>query len=196
MPRAIDDLMQEHRLIEKVLDALERFALGIRAGDPGERRTAADFATFLREFADRCHHGKEEDRLFVRMTASGFPADRGPIAVMLSEHVEGREHVAGLVAIGAGSGPLSADERNSLADHALAYVPLLRSHILKEDHILYPMAVQSLPAEEMQRLAAEFDAFEAEVVGPARHAELRALAASLLQAFPPAPPRRGPAGAP
>jgi hemerythrin-like domain-containing protein len=187
MPRAIDDLMQEHRLIEGVLVALQNFALAARAGRPTERRRAADFATFFREFADRCHHGKEEDRLFQRMVAAGFPADRGPIAVMLGEHVQGREHVQALAALGASSEPLSTEERNSLVLHALAYVPLLRAHILKEDQVLYPMAQQALDAAQMDELAAEFDEFEAEVVGPARLAELEALAEALVQAFPSPP---------
>jgi hemerythrin-like domain-containing protein len=191
LARAIDELMQEHRVIEGVLGALETFAEGVRAGGAAERRTVADFAAFLRDFADRCHHGKEEDRLFVAMTARGFPADRGPIAVMLAEHGEGREHVQALAEIGAGSGALSDDERTALADHALAYVPLLRAYIMKEDHVLYPMALQALPAEEMERLAAEFAAFEAEVVGPGRHAALHALAQSLGAAYPPPAPPGG-----
>jgi hemerythrin-like domain-containing protein len=194
MPRAIDDLMHEHRLIEGVLVALQNFALAARAGRPTERRRAADFATFFREFADRCHHGKEEDRLFQRMVAAGFPADRGPIAVMLGEHVQGREHVQALAALGSSSEPLSTEERNSLVLHALAYVPLLRAHILKEDQVLYPMAQQALDPAQMDELAAEFDEFEAEVVGPARLAELEALAEALMQAFPSSP--GAPSGAP
>ncbi len=185
MPRAIDDLMQEHRLIEKVLGALETYAHAVRSGGPAERRAAAAFAEFFREFADRCHHGKEEDRLFARMTENGFPSEQGPIAVMLSEHEEGREHVGALAALGGGSGPLSDEERKTLSGHALAYVPLLRAHIMKEDQVLYPMAQQVLTPEQLDRLAEEFDAFEVEVMGPSRHAKLHALAESLIQAFPP-----------
>jgi hemerythrin-like domain-containing protein len=182
--------MQEHRLIEQVLDALENFAQVVRAGGAAERRSAAEFAEFFREFADKCHHGKEEDRLFVRMTERGFPADHGPIAVMLAEHVQGREHVGALAAIGSGSGPLSPAERATLALHALAFAPLLRAHIMKEDQVLYPMAVQALTAEDLDHLAGEFDAFESQVVGPGRHADLQALAQSLARAHPPAGPGR------
>jgi hemerythrin-like domain-containing protein len=48
---------------------------------------------FVRNFADRCHHAKEEENLFPRMEARGVPRDGGPIGVMLFEHEEGRAYV-------------------------------------------------------------------------------------------------------
>jgi hemerythrin-like domain-containing protein len=185
MHEAIEALMREHRLIEEVLGALETFADAVGQGEAGGRGTVADFGAFFKNFADRCHHGKEEDRLFATMVKHGFPGEFGPIAMMLAEHGEGRQHVAALVAMGEGSGPLSDEEKQSLIAHAEAYVPLLRAHILKEDNILYPMAQQSLPAEVMQGLAGEFERFEEEVMGQGTHQSFRALAESLVDAYPP-----------
>src|SRR3546814_12953879 len=54
------------------------------------------FMGFLREFADTCHHGKEEGLLFPAMIAAGLSADGGPISVMLSEHEQGRALVAAM----------------------------------------------------------------------------------------------------
>lgn len=187
MYKAIDDLMKEHRLIERVLGALETFAGEAgQKDDEAVRRTAADFASFFQNFADRCHHGKEEDRLFAAMVAKGFPREFGPIAVMLAEHTEGREHVGALAAIGSGRGPLTQEESESLLHHAGAYVPLLRAHIMKEDNILYPMAEQSLPPEVMADLAGQFDAFERDVMGEGAHDSFHALAQKLTAAYPPA----------
>ncbi len=50
-------------------------------------------AQFFREFADRCHHGKEEDMLFEVMIESDFNREAGPVAVMLYKHDVGREKV-------------------------------------------------------------------------------------------------------
>ncbi len=50
--------------------------------------SAADFIT---GFADGCHHRKEEGVLFKALQANGMPAGQGPIAVMLSEHEQGRK---------------------------------------------------------------------------------------------------------
>ena len=185
MDRAIETLMNEHRVIEQVLGSLETFALNLRNEAEADRQTVKDYGDFFRNFADRCHHGKEEDRLFVKMNAYGFPAEYGPIAVMLADHVEGRNHVGALVEVGSGSGPLTPEERENVAFHAMAYVPLLLGHILKEDNILYPMALQAVPAAEMEALADDFEAFEKGIMGEWEHERFHALAEKLVQAYPP-----------
>jgi hemerythrin-like domain-containing protein len=185
MSEAIDELMNEHRLIEKVLDSLEGYVGEIEAGATVDRKTVGEFAVFFREFADRCHHGKEEDRLFVAMQAHGFPAHAGPLAVMLAEHVEGRRHVGALRDLGQGSGPVSPEERRAVIDHASAFIPMLRAHIQKEDNVLYPMAMRAVPPDVMDGLKAQFEAFEKEVVGAGAHERLHALAHSLIAAHRP-----------
>lgn len=183
MSRAVEILMHEHRIIEKVLEALEKCSDAVAKGDRVERARIHDFAGFFRNFADRCHHGKEEDRLFVAMTEHGFARDQGPIAVMLEEHRAGRVHVAALARIGDGDGPLTDDERRQLCSHALAYAALLKAHIRKEDEILYPMALGALPAEVMVRLEKDFAAFEKDVMGEGAHERYHELAHKLADAF-------------
>jgi hemerythrin-like domain-containing protein len=185
MSHPIETLMHEHRVIEQVLGALESFAAFTARGATAERSTVADFAAFFANFADRCHHGKEEDRLFVAMNEAGFPREVGPIAVMLHEHTLGREHVAALRAVGAGTGPLGDAERSALVAHAQGYVQLLRAHIFKEDTILFPMAAQRLEPEVIDRLGREFDDFEASVMGAGEHERYHALAEQLLAAHRP-----------
>jgi len=85
--------MEEHELIVQVLASLQMLAETLNEGGPVSRPELADFGRFFAEFADRCHHGKEEDRLFRAMVASGFPPESGPIGVMLSEHEAGRQEV-------------------------------------------------------------------------------------------------------
>lgn len=43
-------------------------------------------------------------------------------------------------------------------DHARAYVPLMRRHIDKEDHCLFPWVERNLTAEERASLQEAFDA--------------------------------------
>jgi len=184
MNPVIDMLMQEHRLIERALAALERCGRTLVAGGAVDRSVVRDFGDFFANFADKCHHAKEEDRLFATMVDAGFPRDAGPIGVMLHEHGEGRTHVGALRRIGDGSGPLSADERREVAEHAAAYVPLLRQHILKEDRILYPMAERALPPDAFERMYVDFECFETEVTGTGEHQRFHALAEALAAAFP------------
>jgi hemerythrin-like domain-containing protein len=184
MSAAIDVLMHEHRLIERVLEALRACAAASGRGEEVDRASVGEFAEFFRNFADKCHHGKEEDRLFASMVRHGFPQEHGPIAVMLAEHTAGRAHVGALSRIGERSGPLSEEERRTLSEHAQAYYALLRAHIQKEDNVLYPMAAQMLPQEEMNRLERDFEAFERQVMGEGAHERYHELAHKLIAAFP------------
>ncbi len=176
MTKAIETLMNEHRLIEQVLGSLETYIESVEADKEAPREALRGYAEFFSNFADKCHHGKEEDQLFALMAKNGFPTEYGPIAVMLSDHAEGRSSVKALAAIASGSGPLSAKERSDATGLARNYIAMLRSHIMKEDNILYPMALQAIKGEQMDELAAEFEAFEKKVMGEGAHERFHALA--------------------
>jgi len=187
--KAIEILMNEHRLIEQVLGSLETFVAEVETGLEPQRPVLADYGGFLRGFADACHHGKEEDILFQRMTERGFSRDSGPVAVMLHEHRVGRGHVAVLREAGGGSGPLAPVETRLVLEHAGAFIPLLRAHILKEDRILYPMAVRLLTGAEMDSMETDFEAFEARMRADGSYDGLYSLADRLTASFRPDPGR-------
>ena len=154
--------MQEHRLIEQVLDCLEEAAGRLEDGEKIDPDFFIDAADFVAGFADGSHHRKEEDILFVAMTARGMPGDTGPVAVMRYEHEEGRRFTAGF---------RSAAEQMKTGDtgasvdvirNAFDYVNLLREHILKEDNVLFPMADQVLADDERLQVSREFERILAE----------------------------------
>jgi len=182
---AIALLMDEHRLILRVLDALDAFAGQMNAGGE-DRAELGRFATFVREFADARHHGKEEDILFAAMIESGFPRDGGPIAVMLLDHEEGRNHLARLRGLAEQVAPWSEADRRTLANAATGYTSLLRAHIQKEDGVLYPLAKRHLAGAAMNRVDERCAAFEErrpDAFGPEA---LRALAEELISRHTPA----------
>lgn len=187
MQKAIQILMNEHRVIEGVLEALERHATLVRGGLAVERPTVARFATFFRDFADAAHHGKEEDLLFRKMGEHGFPTESGPIAVMLHEHVLGRRYVTRFRGVGEGTGPVGASELADVLGASDEYVPLLLAHIQKEDNILYPMSERVIPGAEFERMAEAFDRFAAGLSGERSPDHLLRLAESLRMDFPVAP---------
>ena len=192
MARAIDILMDEHFVILRVLGSLETFVVKMDRGIESERASLGDYVTFLHNFADKCHHGKEEDILFERMLSYGFPAKVGPLAVMRHQHALGREHLSALACVTQGSGPLSKRERETVRNHAVAYVDLLRTHIVKENNLLYPMALAAIPGSEMETLAADFDKFEEQEMSPGRHERLHVLADHLVAVFPSDPTNASP----
>lgn len=150
-------LSNEHRLIVEVLDCLEEAADRLDGGDQVTPDFFIDAAEFVAGFADRCHHAKEEDILFVAMTARDMPQDSGPVAVMLQEHEQGRAFTAGFRSAAeqmkSGDETAAADVVRNVYD----YVNLLREHIVKEDNVLFPMADQIIPADTMQTVSKEFE---------------------------------------
>jgi hemerythrin-like domain-containing protein len=187
--KAIEVLMGEHRLIEQTLGSLETYSAEVRAGAPVERGVVGDYAAFLRGFADACHHAKEEDILFLRMVQRGLPQESGPIAVMRYEHEVGRAHVRVFAEIAARPERVAFADAPEFLANAEAYVRLLRQHILKEDRVLYPMALQVFTAPELDAMNSEFEELEALMRADGSYDRLRGLADRLTSRFRPDPAR-------
>jgi len=158
----IELLMSEHRTIEMVLDCLEAMCDEARRTKSLDGVRAAAATDFIRNYADRIHHAKEEKRLFVAMERLGFGPDEGPIAVMLSDHNEGRAHVGQMIASITGAADGDEAALRNFIGNAEAFIDLLRSHIYKEDNILYPMAIDMLSQAEIDALEEEFRKADAE----------------------------------
>ena len=174
---AIRILMNEHRVIERVLESLEAFADRILADQSSEQELLSDYVRFIREFADATHHAKEEKILFEAMGDAGFSREIGPVAVMMAEHDEGRKLVATMSTAAEKKTPWDDADRRSVATAALRFVDLLRHHIMKEDNILYPMAEAQLAPGQRAQVDSQCLAHEDQHA--AGTASLRKLAASL-----------------
>jgi hemerythrin-like domain-containing protein len=185
MADAIDNLTAEHRLIEQVLGSLETFGEKVGQAPESDRRTVGDFAEFFHQLVDRCHHGKEEQYLFVRMSSYGFSNEAGPVSAMLSEQGEGRDHLSALQAIGEGSGPLSKREQTLVKGHALGYILRIISHMKREDEILFPVARHVLPPFAMQELTVEFEKFDQNAENRPIYEKLFETAKRLSGSYPP-----------
>lgn len=163
--KATDILVEEHRIILKMLQCLEKIA------DEGEEKgklnseTARRAIDFLRNFADGCHHAKEEDRLFVVMQEHGVPKEGGPIGVMLMEHDDGRRFVRGMAQAIDGAAQGNQEAIKNFSENAHNFVALLTNHINKEDNILFPMASQVLAHQSADSLLSDFERIEAEAGG-------------------------------
>jgi hemerythrin-like domain-containing protein len=129
------------------------------------------------------------------MVERGFPRDAGPLAVMLHEHELGRAHVRELFTLASGTGTLSPEETSELLHNVSGYVPLLRAHILKEDTILYPLALRLLTAPELDAMDTAFETFEARFRADGSLDRLSALADRLTTLFRPDPARMAEAAA-
>lgn len=154
-------LVNEHRLILRMIALLENNAARTAGGSYTNWQFYLDGVDFIRNYADRFHHAKEEDVLFEALIKNGMPRENSPIAAMLMEHDQGRAFVksmesAALEALAGRSG-----REQTIADNALAYAALLREHISKEDEILYPLAERVIPDTMRDGIIAGYAAAEA-----------------------------------
>lgn len=177
--KATEILMDEHRVIERVLTALEMAAQRVEQGHKLRPGFFIDAADFIKGFADACHHHKEEGVLFKAMIAGGMPSQGGPIAVMLAEHEQGRAYTRGMrqAAERLAAGDESAN--TALVQNVRGYTTLLRQHISKENNVLFPMADRVIPKAAQSQVAEDFERIEQEETGEGVHEKYLALAEKL-----------------
>ncbi len=189
--------MAEHEVILTVLDCLEILADEAASAGAPDMLTARDILGFLTTFADRCHHGKEEQCLFPVLIERGMPRHVGPVAVMLAEHDLGRDAITGMrdALADCDRGDRKATER--FVQRARDYVELLRDHIAKENGVLFPMADGMLGEADQADLPAKFGKVEAGDMGEGTHERYLALAEDLARRLGVDPSKRpvAPSGA-
>jgi hemerythrin-like domain-containing protein len=177
--QATEILMQEHRVIEQVLDSLQAATLAVENGSSVRPAFFIDAADFIRGFADGCHHHKEEGVLFRMMESHGLPTQGGPVGMMLHEHELGRKYTRGMRVAAEKWEQGDESARAEVVANASAYVALLRQHIQKEDHILFPMADRVIPLSAHPEVVAGFEHVEHEETGEGIHEKYLALASAL-----------------
>jgi hemerythrin-like domain-containing protein len=178
-----DVLQSEHRVIERVLNCLGRIAASAAATGKLDVVSALQTLDFFRTFADRCHHGKEEQHLFPMLEARGFVRERGPTGVMLHEHEEGRGHIRAMTEAVENYQSGDAQALQRFVGHAQAYVQLLREHIAKEDRCLFPLANEVLTQGDRAALMKSFDHAEHNDMGLHTHEKYLRLADELADRF-------------
>jgi len=155
--KSTDRLVAEHNVIERGLDLLEKAVAKVESGQPLPEGFAQWAPGFFAQFADKCHHAKEEDLFFPLLKERGIPEQGGPIGVMLHEHDVGRECVRRMRE--AGEGEFDAAKFSTAARE---FIPLLRQHILKENNILFQMAGRVMSETDDAEMDAKFDQVEQE----------------------------------
>jgi hemerythrin-like domain-containing protein len=177
--QATEMLMDEHRVIERVLVALEANARRLQAGEAVPMDFFLKTADFVKGFADGCHHMKEEQVLFPALEANGMPHGSGPVAVMLADHENGRQLVRTMRQAAERVSNGGEEAAMVVAGSALEYATLLRQHIQKEDNVLFPTADQVIPVEQHPQIAERFEHIEHEETGEGIHEKYLRIAEEL-----------------
>jgi hemerythrin-like domain-containing protein len=158
-------LMIEHRLIERMLSVIKGVLAKIESKhkiDPVFVDIAVDF---FRVYADRTHHGKEEDILFRELNNKPLTTeDRRVMKELIEEHLFVRQTTKSLV--DANTRYRNGDE-TALTDIAAKLQTLTEfypRHIEKEDKVFFPSSRNYFTDEEDQAMLAGFFEFDRKMI--------------------------------
>jgi len=170
--KPIGPLMWEHRLIEKMLGYVEDVTREMHEGNKMDPLFVDAVIDFIRTYADRTHHGKEEDILFRDL--AGKPL-RPEHARVMDELMEEHRYARNRVALLADARERHLRGEDTLLEMAALLTELARFypvHIEKEDkHFFFP-CMDYFTREEQDRMLREFHEFDRNMI----HEKYRAVA--------------------
>lgn len=139
-------LVDEHVLIKRLVALIPAIITKMDLETESGRQVILDAVDFIRSYADKYHHAKEEEILF-----KYFDEDLDILKVMHEDHETGRAHVRAVVEA------VEKKERESAAEHLDGYRELLTEHIKREDEILYPWMDRELSDSQIGQMFAQFN---------------------------------------
>lgn len=159
--QARGQLMVEHRVIERMVSLFEDVIAKVGSDRPLDPRVLDAAVDFMRTYADRTHHGKEEGILFEELSARELSAaDEQLMNELIAEHALGRETTAAL----ARANLRYRDGDESAASDVVAELRTLCAfypwHIKKEDKVFFPAARAYFSEAEDQEMLARFREFD------------------------------------
>jgi hemerythrin-like domain-containing protein len=167
--KATDVLMEEHRVIERMLTVLEQAVERLERGEAVRPGLFADAARFAKGFADGCHHVKEEDVLLKAMQLHRVTRADQLVAYVLDDHERGPAYIRALRSAAERMDGGDETARQDLITNGRGYARLLREHIRREDSELFPLADAGIPTDQHEVVWAGFEHVEHEETGEGVH---------------------------
>jgi hemerythrin-like domain-containing protein len=137
--------VDEHTVIKRVLAMIPSLIEELDVSRNEDRTLVLDTIDFIRSYADKYHHAKEEEILFKE-----FDENLELVRVFNEDHRIGRGHVKAIV------DALEKKDNQSIKVHFTGYRDLLNGHIKREDEVLYPWMDRNLSTSQVGRLFARF----------------------------------------
>jgi len=159
--KLIELMVEEHKNIKRMLAIIRSYSYKVLKGEDVPTSDFRAFIDFVRNYADKYHHGKEEEMLFKHMLEELGPiADKIIRYGMLVEHDLGGLYMGELeIAIKkVEDGDMEA--KLDIIANAVGYANLLTRHINKEDNVIYRFAENNLSKETLEQLELEGEEFE------------------------------------
>ncbi len=142
----IKKLVNEHVLIKRWVAMIPELIDNLDVASEQGRQLVIAGIDFIRSYADKYHHAKEEEILF-----KYFDEDLDIIKTMCEDHEKARAHVRAMLEA------LDKRDKEAVSEHLNAYQELLSEHVKKEDEILYPWMDRNLSITQIGELFSKFN---------------------------------------
>lgn len=150
---AIELMMEEHKHIKRMLRLTRKICIRIVNHEDVDYEVFYKVIDFVRNYADKHHHNKEEEILFKKMSEElGKEIANGPIFGMLAEHDLGRLYMQNLEEALAEIKKGNMDVRVDVIANSISYTDLLHRHIDKEDNAIYQFGKKQFSEEAMKEV--------------------------------------------
>jgi len=157
--------MIEHRLIERMITLIEQKIEKTQTTNQIDPLFIDTVVDFIRIYADRTHHGKEEDILFKKLENKQMSdQDRRIMDELVDEHVLGRKTTKELVEANAQYRVGEKIALGVIVSKLKKLVNFYPKHIEKEDKVFFPSYMKYLSDEEDQLMLEEFYDFDREMI--------------------------------
>ena len=147
-----ESLTNDHRIIARVLTAFEQFITEAEASETLDLVEFGRFTVFFREFVELWHHEREENLLLPAMESIGYARNAAPIVHIREDHERERNHLLELRRAAVRLRPLQQQEKSRVLAIARDLVTFERTHMKKENELLYPALQRELSAEKASAL--------------------------------------------
>ena len=164
MNQSVILMEEDHANINRALGVIRNICLQLMQGGEVPDEDLREIIEFVREYADKHHHGKEEKFLFPVMVKKLGPVGEKLVTNgMLVEHDLGRADVLSLeTALNEYKKNPRLELKLDILSYAMAYAHLLQLHIEKENSVVYPFAERGLSEEDFKGINEKSQAFEDE----------------------------------
>lgn len=180
----VDNLVREHRLMSRVLDAFEEYVDRLERHADVERHDLARFVTFFREFADLGHHEKEEGVVFPALVKAGFDWDDGLVAEIRREHNQERYLMRSLRHAALQKDTWSREDERHMVSIARTFIDFERAHVQKENETLLPALRSGVAPEVASEVGHRLEHFDERWSEHGELPWLRTLANDLIAEYP------------
>ena len=146
-------LRHEHRVIERVLRALEGVCFRLACEEVVPIEPLAEMVDFVSRYVDAYHHAKEENALFPALQEKGIIREGGPLGAIEHEHEIERRLINELSFAVKGLKTGNDVSRQVFIEGARNYMVHLTAHMQQEEAILFRLAEERIEAPEGEAVA-------------------------------------------